>query len=293
MIPSLQGIYAAAVTPFDDTGRPDHEQLITHLEGLAEQGCHGVLVSGTTGEGPSLSAGEREELFRRSASARNRLRILAGTGAASIEDTIRLTRAAFDAGLDAAVILPPFFYRFPTVEGVYRFYSAVIEQAVPGDGSVFLYYNPTVCDVPITLPLIERLRDRFPDQVVGIKDSSGEWEYNQALCQIDPAFLVFVGSDALLSANLRAGGAGAITGLANLVPGLLRRVYDLHGQQEEVEEAQQALNNARLQLNGLSRIPAIKALLRLKGTISSDAVRPPLSPLTSSEMAELRKRSGC
>jgi 4-hydroxy-tetrahydrodipicolinate synthase len=292
MTKSLQGIYAAAITPFDDTGRPDYEQLITHLNGLAEQGCHGVLVSGTTGEGPSLSAAEREELFRRAASARNRLQILGGTGAASIEDTIRLTRAAFDAGLDAAVILPPFFYRFPTPEGVYQFYAAVIEQAVPEDGSVFLYHNPTVCDVPITPPLISQLRDSFPRQVVGIKNSSGEWEYNRTLCQIDPDFLVFVGSDSLLSSNLQAGGAGAITGLANLVPVLLRRVYDLHGQRGETEEAQAALDNAKLLLDGLPRIPAIKALLRLKGSISSDAVRPPLCHLTTSEIDELRKRSG-
>jgi 4-hydroxy-tetrahydrodipicolinate synthase len=288
----LRGVYAAAITPFDSAGRPDYEQFLSHIRGLAEDGCHGVLVSGTTGEGPSMSASEREELFRRSATAKDGMRLLAGTGSASIEDTIRLTRAAFDAGMDAAVILPPFFYRFPPVEGVYQFYVTVIERAVPADGSVLLYHNPTVCDVPITRGLIDRIRERFPDQVAGIKDSSAEWDTNQTFCQIDPEFLVFVGSDALLSANLRAGGGGAITGLANLAPDRLRRVYNLHCQGEDTEEAQAALDKSKLPLSDLPRIPAIKAWLKLKGIIQSDAVRPPLSRLTEAEAEELRKRTG-
>jgi 4-hydroxy-tetrahydrodipicolinate synthase len=292
MSASLRGIYAAAVTPFDSAGRPDYEQFLSHIRGLADDGCHGVLVSGTTGEGPSMNANEREELFRRSASAKDDVRLLAGTGSASIEDTVRLTRAAFDAGLDGAVILPPFFYRFPPLEGVYQFYATVIEQAVPANGSVLLYHNPAVSDVPITRVLIDQLRDRFPDQVVGIKDSSGDWDYNQMLCQIDPEFLVFVGSDALLSANLQAGGGGGITGLANVAPERLRRVYDLYGQGEDTDDAQTALNDAKLPLNDLPRIPAIKTWVRLKGIISNDEVRPPLSRLTEAEVEELRKRTG-
>jgi 4-hydroxy-tetrahydrodipicolinate synthase len=292
MTAALGGIYAAIITPFDGAGRPDYEQFFAHAATLAEAGCHGILASGTTGEGPSLNVSEREELFKRATSLQDGQRVLAGTGAASIEDTIRLTRAAFDAGLDGVIVLPPFFYRFPAPEGVYEFYAAVIERAVPEDGSVLIYHNPAVCDVPITVPLIERLRERFPKQVVGIKNSSGEWDYNQTLCQIDPDFQVFVGSDALVSSNLKAGGAGAITGMANLVPALLRQVYDQHYQRGPTEEAQQALDNAKLPLDGLPRIPAIKALLRLKGIISNDAVRPPLSRLTPAEMEELRKRTG-
>ena len=290
MTTELNGIYAATITPFDESGRPDHEQLAAHLKQLARRGCHGALLCGTTGEGPSLSVEERIALFAAAAKAKTGLRLLAGTGAASLEDTIALTRAAFEIGLSGVVIIPPFFYPAPAPEGLFAFYAEVIRRAVPEGGAVLLYHNPPVGAIPLSLELIARLRDAFPERVIGIKDSEGDRDHTRRLCDAFPDFRVFVGDDRLLAPALEAGGAGAITGLANLFPDLLRDVYDRYQRQEALEEAQKRLSEARLQLEGLPRIAAIKMLLKAGRIIQSARVRPPLSPLTESEYAILRDR---
>src|SRR5690349_10613011 len=125
MTQSLSGIYAAAVTPLDSSGRPDYEEYKALLNHLWQRGCHGVLAAGTTGEGPSFSVEERAGLFAAVAQSNANLRLLAGTGASSIEDTKALSRAAFEHGAAAAVILPPFFYSNPPVEGLLEYYRQV------------------------------------------------------------------------------------------------------------------------------------------------------------------------
>src|SRR5574341_1590862 len=171
---TLNGIYAAITTPFDSAGQPAYEQfqrLLRHLEVL---GCHGVLIAGTTGEGPSLSVQERIALLKAAVAANSGLRLLAGTGAASLEDAIALARAAFDEGAAGIVVIPPFFYSRPSVSGLVDFYSRLIEAAVPSGGAVYLYHNPAVSAPLIEPELISRLIDRYPEQVVGIKDSRSE-----------------------------------------------------------------------------------------------------------------------
>src|SRR5690349_16668856 len=122
MIESLSGIYAAVITPLNSSGRPDYEAYTALLDHLWRRGCHGILAAGTTGEGPSLSVEERAGLFAAVSQANSEMRLLAGTGAASIEDTKALSRAAFEHGASAAVIIPPFFYSNPPVEGLLEFY---------------------------------------------------------------------------------------------------------------------------------------------------------------------------
>src|SRR5690606_38934031 len=210
------GVYAAVVTPYDATSQtPSPEQLAACLGQLARQGCHGALLAGTTGEGPSLSTAERAALFQAAAGANSGLTLLAGTGAASLDDALTLTRAAFDAGCDAAVIIPPFFFRGADDDGLFDFFAAVIRQSVPTDGAVLLYHNPVAAAVGLSVELIARLRDAFPEQVVGIKDSSQDWEHTRTLLETLPGFQVFVGDDRLLADNLAGGGAGSITLIAN------------------------------------------------------------------------------
>ncbi len=290
MTRDFRGIYAAVVTPYAEDGHPSAEQLARCLFNLAERGCHGVLVAGTTGEGPSLSAAERRDLFEAAVAAKSGLRLLAGTGASSLEDAVFITRAAFDAGMDAAVIIPPFFYGGADDEGLYAFYTALIRQAVPDDGAIFLYHNPPVCGVGLSFELIARLRDSFPRQVVGIKDSSYDWAHTRGLIDGFEGFAVLNGDDKALSQTLEVGGAGSITLVANAFPDLAREVFDLHAAGKPLEEAQERLTLAHRQFDGLPRTAALKTLLKAGGVIDNDAIRPPLRPLNEQEDALLRER---
>ncbi len=285
------GVYAAVVTPYDATSQtPSPEQLAACLGQLARQGCHGALLAGTTGEGPSLSTAERAALFQAAAGANSGLTLLAGTGAASLDDALTLTRAAFDAGCDAAVIIPPFFFRGADDDGLFDFFAAVIRQSVPTDGAVLLYHNPVAAAVGLSVELIARLRDAFPEQVVGIKDSSQNWEHTRTLLEMLPGFQVFVGDDRLLADNLAGGGAGSITLIANAFGDLDRAVFDAHAAGQPTAAAQERLNVTHAQLDGLPRIAAIKYILRAGGIIENDAVRPPLRRLTEAEEAVLKER---
>lgn len=286
----LKGVYAAVVTPYDDEGRPSPEQFAACLEYVARRGCHGVLVAGTTGEGPSLSAAERRTLFQTAAESGRGLNVLAGTGAASLEDAAEITRDAFDAGCDAAVIIPPFFYKGASDDGLFDFFAALIRRAVPADGRVLLYHNPVAAPVGVSFDVIRRLLDAFPEQVVGIKDSSQDWDHTRALLETFPGFQVFAGDDRLLQRTLEAGGSGSITLVANAFGDLNRAVFDRCAAEDDAADAQQRLGEAHQQFDGLSRIPAIKALLKAGGVVENASVRPPLRPLTADEEALLKER---
>lgn len=286
----LRGIYAAVITPYDQSGRPDPDQLAGCLAHLAQGGCHGALLAGTTGEGPSLSVEERAGLFAAAASHRNGLKLLGGTGASSLPDVVTLTRAAYDVGLDGVVIVPPFFYGSADDSGLFDFYAEVIRQAVPDNGAVLLYHNPGVCGVGLSPELIARLLDAFPAQIVGIKDSSYNWEYTRTLLERFPGFLVFTGDAGSLAQTLAAGGAGSITLVSNAFPSLGRDVFDCHMQGKPTAEAQTRLSNAQAQFAGLPRIAALKLVLQAGRIITSISVRPPLRPLTLEEEVMLKER---
>lgn len=286
----LRGVYAAIITPFDHDGRLSRAAFDRCLEHLAGRGCHGVLVAGTTGEGASLSVEERIDLFRAAAGQSHGLRLLAGTGAASLEDTVLLTRAAYDAGCDAAVIIPPFFYKGASDDGFFAYFEAVLTRAVPADGAVILYHNPVTTAVGMSLELVRRLRAAFPSQIVGIKDSSQNWGWTQQLIAVDPDFQVLVGDDRLLGQALQAGGAGSLTLVANAFPDLDREVFDCHRSGQPSDDAQTRLSRAHAQFDGLPRIPAVKSLMKVAGIIDNDAVRPPLAPLSAAEDALLKER---
>jgi 4-hydroxy-tetrahydrodipicolinate synthase len=285
----LRGIYAAAVTPFDEAARPSYEQFQKLLTFLAKQGCHGVFVSGTTGEGPSLTVEERIGLFAAAAASGSDLRLIAGTGAASLEDAKQLSRAAFEHGAAAIAVIPPFFYANPPLDGLVAFYDAII-KSIPSDGILLLYHNPAVSAPLIDLELISQLVERYPDQVRGLKDSSGDWSYTSSVLDRFPDFQVFVGNDRFLAQAVDKGAAGAITALATAFPALLRDVYDAAFRGDDTQGPQTRVVNAQKQLDGLPRIAAIKWVLKMAQIIENDAVRPPNRGLTDAEIDILDQR---
>ncbi len=290
MASDLTGIYAASVTPFDREGKPASDQLIAHLQHLKRRGCHGVLLCGTTGEAQSLSVDERVKVVDTAAKSGVGLRLLVGTGAASLEDAVTLTRAAYEHDITAVVVIPPFFYKTAPVEGLYAFFVDLIRRSVPNDGRVLLYHNPVATCTAIPFDLVHKLVEKFPEQVAGIKDSGSDLAHTRKLCQEFPGFQVLVGDDRYLADTLAAGGAGAITGLSNLYADMLVDVYNRRRGGESTEVEQTRLTETHRKLDGLPRLAAIKALLVAGKVISNVAVRPPLRPLTEAEMELLRER---
>ncbi len=279
----LAGIYAAAVTPADAHGTPRPEDLPRLLGFLAERGCHGALLLGTTGEGPSFAPEERLAVMQAATRVREThpdFRLLAGTGTPSLSETIALTRAAFDLGYDGVVVLPPYYFRNASEEGLYRWFAALLQAAVPADGALLGYHIPQVSGVGLSLDLLARLHDAFPN-FVGLKDSTGDPDHAAALgARFGDDLLVLSGNDRLLTHALAHHAGGAITALANLASPWLRAVWDAHQEGRTAAAAQATLDRGRDALEAFPPFgPTIKAALHLLHGFPTWGVRPPLLPL--------------
>jgi 4-hydroxy-tetrahydrodipicolinate synthase len=281
----LEGVFAAAVTPLDASGAPDLAALPKLIGFLAGRGCHGVLLLGTTGEGPSFSVRERIEVVREGlryrAQAWPKLQILAGTGCANLADTIALTRAAFDLGADAVVTLPPFYYKDVSPEGIASYFEQVVRSAVPAGGRLLAYHIPQVSGVGIPAASLHTLRQQFPSQVWGMKDSQDNLAHTLETIDQFPGLHVFSGSDSTLAEALAGGASGSITALANVTSLLNRAVWDAHQKGSAAPEAQQALVRARQVVKGLSGPAAMKAALADLFGFPDWPVRAPLERLPS------------
>ncbi len=284
MNPSLKGVFAAALTPLREDQTIDLDRLPGYLQFLAQRGCHGALLLGTTGEGPSFAHHERVELMRSALSVRQvepEFKLLAGTGTPSLEETILNTRAAFDLGLDGAVVLPPYYFRKISDEGLFSWFSQIITRAVPEGGALLGYHIPGVSGVPLSIELISRLKDTYPTRFMGIKDSSGSPEHASLLgSRFGQELVVFNGNDRLFSHALQAGAAGCITAMATLYSPDLRRVWDAHLAGAMNPQAQARLDDCRSIMDRYPPAPPLlKALLSLRHPFPRWSVRPPLLDL--------------
>lgn len=284
----LSGVYAAALTPCNQAGEFDPPGLHLLLDFLASRGCHGSLLLGTTGEGPSFSASERLAIWQAAADWRKShpgFRLMAGTGTPSLSETIELTQTAFGLGFEAVVVLPPYFIRNASQEGLFDWYAALIEQAVPNDRTLLGYHIPAVSGVALPLSLLQRLSEAFGSKFGGLKDSSGSLESAQDYIRGLPGKAVLVGSDKLLSAGLAAGAAGCITALANLNSAEARAIYDAHLAGQETAAIQAALDLRRAALEAAPPAPAyLKAMLHSLHGLPSWAVKPPLRDFTPAQV---------
>jgi 4-hydroxy-tetrahydrodipicolinate synthase len=279
---NLAGVYAAAVTPLKPDLSIDLEGLTNLIQFLASRGCHGVLLQGTTGEGPSFSREERSLIYHTAADIRRNIpdfHLLAGTGTPSLEDTIFLTHLAFDLGYDGAVVLPPYYFRKITDEGLFTWFSQVLDKAVPEDGCVLGYHIPPVSGVSFSLDLLARLQDTYPDKFAGIKDSSGDPDWARSLgARFGTDLLVFTGNDRLLSLALQSGASGCITAMANLISPLHRLVWDKFQAGDSYEITQDKLSAAREVLDRYPPLPPlIKMMLSRLHGFNVWKVKPPLS----------------
>lgn len=283
---SLAGVYAAALTPLKPDFSPDPSALPGLLDFLARRGCHGALLFGTTGEGPSFAPSERLLMLQAALEIRQAhpgFHLLVGTGTPSLEETIELTRAAFDLGVDGVVVLPPYYYRKVSDDGLLAWFSQILQRAVPAGGTLLGYHIPPITGVGLSFGLLGHLKDAFPDRFAGIKDSSADAQHAQEVGERFGAdLLVLNGTDRLFSLALRAGASGCITALGNLFSPDLRRVWDAHQRGETDEPAQTRLNAARAVSESYPPAPPLlKMLIARWHGLPLWPVRPPLLSMSA------------
>jgi 4-hydroxy-tetrahydrodipicolinate synthase len=283
------GINAAVVTAMNADLSIDVDRMVAHCRWLLANGCNGLAVLGTTGEANSLGVEERltllEDLVAQGIPA---ARMLPGTGTTAITDTVRLTRAADALGCRGALLLPPFYYKNPSDDGLLAYFNEVI-QRVGGDIALYLYNFPQQSAIPFSVDFIGRLLKANPGKIKGIKDSSGNYDnslgYVEAFAR--DGFEVYAGDDSLLKPLLEKGSAGSITAASNVNCALGAKVY-ANWDNPTGAAAQDVLSATRKAVISVPLIPALKALVaRNTGDPSWLNIRPPHLPLTEAQAASL------
>ncbi len=286
----MRGVLSPVLTPFNPDYSVSRPRFVKHCRSLIEQDV-GLAVFGTNSEANSLSINEKRQLLDLLVDeGLPTHKMMPGTGQCAITDSIELTRHAVDLGCGGVLMLPPFYYKGVSDEGLYRNYATIIDTIADARLKIYLYHIPPVSQVGISLDLIERLLKSYPENIAGIKDSSGNWDNTLAMLkQFQPAgFDVFAGSEAFLLQTLRNGGAGCITATGNVNPAAIAHLGATW--QDADADAQQArLNEVRGVFQKLPMIPAMKSAIASQALDPSwSVVRPPLVELTQEQAAQLK-----
>jgi 4-hydroxy-tetrahydrodipicolinate synthase len=288
-VPRITGVLSPVVTPFKADLVPDPERFVRHCRWLLSQNV-GLAVFGTNSEANSLSVEEKIELLDRLAAAGlDPARMMPGTGCCALPDSVRLTAHAMKLGCGGVLMLPPFYYKGVSDDGLFRSFAEVIERVGESRLRVYLYHIPPVAQVPVTLGLVERLLKAYPTQIAGMKDSGGDWSNTQAFLDAfaKAGFDVFAGSETFLLQNMRQGGAGCISATANVHSAPIARLFETWRAADA--DAQQArLDVIRGVFQRFPMIPALKAAIAHHGGDAGWAtVRPPLVALTPAQAGAL------
>ena len=286
----IKGVLSPVVTPFKADLSPDPQRFAAHCKWLLSQHC-GLAVFGTNSEANSLSVDERMSLLDGLAAAGvDTSRMMPGTGCCSLTETARLTAHAVKHGCAGVLMLPPFYYKGVSEEGLYRHFSEVIQRVGDSRLRIYLYHIPPVAVVGITQGLVERLLKAYPAAIAGMKDSSGDWSNTKVFLDAfaKSGFDVFAGSEAFLLANMRNGGAGCISATANVNPAAIHKLYT-EWKNADAEQQQTALNVTRDAFG--KKYLMIGALKQGISIYAADpawaTVRPPLVALTAEQAASL------
>jgi 4-hydroxy-tetrahydrodipicolinate synthase len=286
----LKGVLSPVITPFKADLTPDAERFVRHCKWLLKGGCTGLAVFGTNSEANSLSLEEKLSLLAALIHAGvPGSALMPGTGHCALPATVRLTANAVKMGCAGVLMLPPFYYKGVSDEGLYRFFSEVIERVGDERLRIYLYHIPPVSQVPITLKLIGRLLSKYPGIVAGAKDSSGDWSNTQAMLDEfgKSGFDVFPGSEAFLLEGMRHGGVGCISATANINPGPIDQLFR-NWRSGEADKLQAGISATRKIMQKCPMIPALKSVVAHFGNDAEwRRVRPPLVELAQEQEAEL------
>ncbi len=282
----IEGILSPVVTPFKSDYSPDTAKFVRHCKWLLQNGCAGLAVFGTNSEANSMSVSEKRKLLEALvAGGVPAASLMPGTGHCALTDSIEMTRAAVQLGCAGVLMLPPFYYKGVSDEGLYRNFAEVIERVGDERLQLYLYHIPPVSQVAITLGLIEKLLSKYPSVVAGVKDSSGNWENTKAMLDqfAKSGFDVFAGSEDFLLANMRGGGKGCITATGNINPGAIDNLYR-NWKSDGADALQAGISATRKIVQKQPMIPALKAAISHFGNDPQwKTVRPPLVELTAAQ----------
>jgi 4-hydroxy-tetrahydrodipicolinate synthase len=282
----IEGVLSPVITPFRRDLSPDVDRFVKHCKWLMKSGCAGLAVFGTNSEANSMSVEEKLELLDALIkSGVPAASLMPGTGHSALTDSVKMTREAVRMGCGGVLMLPPFYYKGVSDEGLFRNFSEVVERVGDERLRLYLYHIPPVSSVPISLALIERLLSRYPGIVAGAKDSSGDWANTKAMLDQfkDAGFDVFPGSEVFLLDGLRAGGKGCITATGNVNPGAIANVFR-NWKSTDADKLQEGINVTRKIMQKVPMIPALKAVTAHFGNDPQwRTVRPPLTELTADQ----------
>ncbi len=288
MMPALAGLWPPVATPFRADGSVDTARQVKHSRTLLADGAHGLAILGTTSEANSLTLDERRRIIDAHVEGGiEAARLIPGTGACAIDDAVALTRHAGEIGAAGVLLLPPFYYKKVTDDGLFAFVAAVIERSGPRVPRVLLYHIPPMASIGWSVDLVGRLREAYPDVIVGMKDSSGDFEHTRRMIAAFPGFAVFPGAEVYVVKAMQAGAVGCISASANINAFGIRRLLD-RWQAAEAERLQAELNEVRKAVESRVMIPSLKAVLAARYQDPAWLnVRPPLVRMGEAQRAEL------
>ncbi len=282
-----RGVFAAALTPLQDDLSPDIGATIGHYRWLLDEGCDGIVCLGTTGEANSFSLDERLALLDALGETDLPAKLVVGTGCCAVPDTVRLSQKALEIGAAGVLVLPPFYYKGASDDGLFAAYAETIERIGDPALKLYIYHFPKMTAIDMGLELIGRLIAAYPDNVVGLKNSSGDWDNMAAMIEAFPGFDVFAGSEEFLLPTLKLGGPGCMSATVNLLASQSAELY-AKWKGAEAEALQEHLTALRQTISRSVPIPAMKGLMaRQTGTAAWTKVRPPLVALDAAQIERL------
>lgn len=286
------GVFTASLTPLNADLSVNYNALIEHCQWLLQNGSDGIALLGTTGEANSFTMEERIEMIEKVVKAGIPAeRLMVGTGCCAYTDTIELTKFAVSQRIGGILLLPPFYYKQVDDEGLAKYFDLVINGVQSDQLKIYLYHFPKMSGVGFSAGLLDHLIKEYPRQIVGMKDSSGDFEHMKSVLEAHPGFKLYAGTEKLLLDILKIGGAGCISATANVTTALAGRVYQAWKSDEAAEDLQSYLSKVRSSFEGLPFTGALKAYLATQD--SEDAwlsVRPPNRLINQDKLKDLSDR---
>ena len=285
----FSGVLAPVVTPFKKDLSPDTERFLDLCRWITSQKAN-LAVFGTNSEANSLSVKEKINLLEKLISSGiSGDSLMPGTGCCSISETVELTKLAVSLGCRGVLMLPPFYYKGVTDEGLFTYFSEVIERVNDEHLSIYLYHIPPISQIPLSSTLVNKLVSKYPEVVAGIKDSSGDWNQTESFHKLNlPNFRIFCGSESFLLKNMQVGGAGCISATANVNPLAINELFE-NWAHPDAELQQNRVNKIRNIFQRYPMIPALKETIALQsGDKEWSRVRAPLIPISKNQSDALR-----
>ncbi|USG62016.1 dihydrodipicolinate synthase family protein [Sneathiella marina] len=280
------GVIAAVPTPVNTAGIPQQGLFISHCQWALENGCNGLNLLGSTGEANSFDTETRKLVMTWAANSLDRTKLMVGTGTPSLSETLDLTCCADDLGYGVALVLPPYYYKPVSEEGLFAWYADLHQKLGRRKIALYFYNFPQMTGLVIPISVIERLHDAWPDRFCGIKDSSGDLDYCRQLASRLPNLAVFPSSETSLGEAKQYGFAGCISATVNQTSRLCAKVWS--GEEVDQDGLLTEIGNIRNAISSTALIPAIKYLVgQRSGESSWEKLLPPFQTLSDQHKREL------